>query len=260
MNDDRDIGRGHVEEPMRLDDLESLVHQRRRIDRDLAAHLPGRMPQRVGGRDAGERRTVERPERTARRRENQATHFVAAARVQTLVNRVVLAVDGQNRHAPPPGGVNHERAGHDEDFLVGECQRLPRFDRGKRRLETGSPGRRREHDIHVRMSGRFHETGAPGRQNLRPLRRQAGAEDRRPPPRWPHSRPAGTRAGPARRGAPCSCRPRAPRRSADPGAPRRRRGRSARSIPWIRESRRASCRPHERAHLAPRHDRYLSTR
>ena len=40
---------GHVEQPVGLDDLEALVHQRRRVDGDLAAHLPRRMPQRVFG-------------------------------------------------------------------------------------------------------------------------------------------------------------------------------------------------------------------
>ena len=38
-----------AEQPVRLDDLEPLVHQRRRVDRDLAAHPPRRMLQRVLG-------------------------------------------------------------------------------------------------------------------------------------------------------------------------------------------------------------------
>jgi hypothetical protein len=40
-----------AEQVMRLDDFESLVHQGRRIDRDLAAHVPRRMSERVLHRD-----------------------------------------------------------------------------------------------------------------------------------------------------------------------------------------------------------------
>ena len=47
---------GQVEQQRRLDHLEPLVHQRRGIDRDLAAHFPVRMIAGLIGRDAVEPR------------------------------------------------------------------------------------------------------------------------------------------------------------------------------------------------------------
>ena len=87
-----------AEQPVRLDHLEALVHQRRRVDRDLAAHLPRRMAQRVLRRDAlrARRRRAARngpPEAVSTRR--RTSRRVAA--VQALVDRVVLAVDRQHR-------------------------------------------------------------------------------------------------------------------------------------------------------------------
>ncbi len=60
------------EQPMRLDDLEALVHQRRRIDRDLRPHAPRRMPQRVVWRDVAEARGRQLAERPARRGQDEA--------------------------------------------------------------------------------------------------------------------------------------------------------------------------------------------
>ena len=70
MDHDVDLIGADAEQPVRLDHLEALVHQRRRIDRDLPPHPPRRMLQRVVRRDACEfrrasgRETV-RPMRSA---------------------------------------------------------------------------------------------------------------------------------------------------------------------------------------------------
>jgi len=53
---DRDL-HSLVAEPkqmMRLDQLEALVDQRRRVDRDPAPHLPGGVGERLLGRHRGE--------------------------------------------------------------------------------------------------------------------------------------------------------------------------------------------------------------
>ena len=61
---------GHIVQPVRLDDLQALVHERRRVDGDLGAHRPGRVRQRVRGawpsamRSAGQSGT-DRPRRSA---------------------------------------------------------------------------------------------------------------------------------------------------------------------------------------------------
>src|ERR1700733_5915732 len=55
----------HAEKPPRLDDLEPLVHHRRRVDRDPAAHLPVRMREgllRGNVGHAGQWRAEERPD------------------------------------------------------------------------------------------------------------------------------------------------------------------------------------------------------
>ena len=57
VNDDVDFVGADAEQPVRLDHLESLVHQRRRVDGDLAAHPPRRMLQRIVGGDAPQART-----------------------------------------------------------------------------------------------------------------------------------------------------------------------------------------------------------
>ena len=85
-----------IEQPVRLDHLEAFVHQRGRIDGDLAAHPPRRMAQRVLRRDAFERRGRHLAKRPARRRQDDASHLLAPPAVQTLMDGVVLAVDRQN--------------------------------------------------------------------------------------------------------------------------------------------------------------------
>ena len=63
VNHDVNLLRAQIEEPHRLHNLQALVHQRRRIDGDLAPHLPRRVPQRIRGRDRfqlGRRAATER--------------------------------------------------------------------------------------------------------------------------------------------------------------------------------------------------------
>ena len=43
MHDDLDVLVGEAEEVVRLDQLETLVRERGRVDRDFRAHGPGRM-------------------------------------------------------------------------------------------------------------------------------------------------------------------------------------------------------------------------
>ena len=71
VDDDVDPLVGHGEEVMRLDRLEALVHQRRRVDRDPAAHLPGRVGERV--LDADARRGPRGRGRARRRRSGPAS-------------------------------------------------------------------------------------------------------------------------------------------------------------------------------------------
>ena len=153
MDDDVDLVGGHVEQPVRLDDLEALVHQRGRIDGDLAAHLPRRMTQRLLGRHPLERRGGEVAKRSARRGENQPPDLArAAVRADTDAWRCARCRPEESPRRAARG-LRHQRAGHDQHFLVGERDRLAGVDRGEHGFEAGGPGRRADDDVDVGMRG-----------------------------------------------------------------------------------------------------------
>ena len=70
-----DLVVGHVEQVMRLDDFQALVHKRRRVDRDFRAHVPRGMFQRLSRRDALQIRALLAAERAARSRYPQTRHL-----------------------------------------------------------------------------------------------------------------------------------------------------------------------------------------
>ena len=80
MDDDVDPLARQAEEEVRLDDLEALVHHRRRVDRDLRAHLPGRVRERVLDRDRVERVEPPLAERAARGGQDEALRLAGPAR------------------------------------------------------------------------------------------------------------------------------------------------------------------------------------
>ena len=43
LNDDFDAVIGHVKQPVRFDDFQAFIEHRRRVNRNLAAHIPCRM-------------------------------------------------------------------------------------------------------------------------------------------------------------------------------------------------------------------------
>ena len=177
MHDDVDARRRHVEEPARLDHLETLVHQRRRVDRDLAAHLPRRMPQRVVRRHARERAASSERNGPPDAVRISLRDLLGAPAVEALMDRVVLAVDGQDRDAAPMCRVHHQRAGHHEHFLVRERDRLAGVDRREHRFEARRARRSAEHDVDVRVRRDLHEAARPGderrtRRRRRPERRR----------------------------------------------------------------------------------------
>ena len=90
MHDDVDLLVAHPEQMVGLDQLEPLVHQRGRVDRDLAAHRPSgvreglldRHPRHVRGRAA--------TERAAGRGEDQLVNGARPLGGDQLVKRRVL--------------------------------------------------------------------------------------------------------------------------------------------------------------------------
>ena len=201
---------------MRLDHLEALVHQRRRVDRDARAHAPGRMPQRLLGRhvrEVGERSAAERP---AAGRHDQRLDRVDVLGRQQLLQRRVLGVDRQQARAAARERRAHERPARDEALLVGERDVDAGVERRQRGLEPGRPDDRVEHDVGAALGGELRRHGAgraPGsarapRRRLRDRRARSSRTPsrsacsstprRRGPPR------ARTRAGRDRRRRPRS--------------------------------------------------------
>ena len=91
------------------------------------------------------------------------------AAVQALVDRVVLAVDRQHRDAAPPRRRHHHRARHDEDFLVGERDRLARLDRREDGVERGRAGRGEQHDVGVGMRRDLDQALGPAARPRAPI-------------------------------------------------------------------------------------------
>ena len=83
----------HVEQQVRLDQLQPLVHQRRRVDGDDRAHRPRRVVQGLRRCDVGELAAVAAAERTARRGQHEPRDLARAAPAQALGQGRVLGVD-----------------------------------------------------------------------------------------------------------------------------------------------------------------------
>ena len=170
MDDDRDALGGKIEQPARLDYFEPLVHQGRGIDRDLVAHPPGGMVERLG--DGYRREAIGRQaqKRAARRGQNDALERGAAASFQALENRVMLAIDRQQAYAAFAHRGRHHLARNNQHFLVGERDILARRDRGQGGTESERADQGRNHDRGRRMSR--HGDGAfASMMDFRPARR-----------------------------------------------------------------------------------------
>src|SRR6188768_753166 len=94
MNDGLDAVVREAVKEMRLDDFERLVRQRGAVDRDLGAHVPRWMSQRIGARDVLQLVQGMTAKGTTRGGQNQPPDLTVLGAAQTLQNRAVLAVDG----------------------------------------------------------------------------------------------------------------------------------------------------------------------
>src|SRR5580658_10204038 len=98
MNGDADLAGSDVKEPASLDHFQALVEHGGGIYGDAAAHNPGWMLQRLLGRDGGKLVERELAKRASRGREPDGLDFRMSAHAKTLMDSVVLAVDGQYGH------------------------------------------------------------------------------------------------------------------------------------------------------------------
>ena len=152
MHQNADLAGRHVEQPASLDHLKAFIHQGCRIDSDALAHLPGRMVERLLDGDLGELAGGSVQKRATRSGQPNPLHFVAATAAHSLVNRIVFAVDGQQRLALSAGLGRDQVAGGDQTFLVGQADRLAGLDRFVSGLESGDTDDGADHKIGVGMS------------------------------------------------------------------------------------------------------------
>ena len=144
-----------IVQPVRFDHFQALVRERRRVDRDLRAHRPGRMAE---GLSAGDGRQVRR----ARRGTDRPTRSGSSARPPPSVRRPGTARSRSAREsigrsqasglahgssgpiAATVGGArprqrHHQVAARDERLLVRGRDDLARRERGEDRAEVTMP-------------------------------------------------------------------------------------------------------------------------
>ena len=178
MDDRFDRLEGRVIQPLRFDDLISLVEQRRAVHGDLRPHLPGGMAERVARGDTAQLLLRLMQKRSSARREDEFAEGGVAAEGKALENGGMLAVHGDDLHAPLLGGAHDEFPAADKGLLVRKRHPLSRRDRRERIGEPRKPARSDKGDVAVlkellfgmcppyplrRREGRFAQ-GAAGRK------------------------------------------------------------------------------------------------
>ncbi len=164
MDDDVDRVVVDIVQPVCLDDLQALVRERGRVDRDLRPHRPRRMAQRHGRRDGVEalRRVQERP---ARRGEHEAADGAHRLADEALPDRRVLRIDraqprerdreriagvgGRALGGPGACLAHDEVAARDERLLVGGRDDLAAPQRREHRPQRDDAARAHDHEVDI---------------------------------------------------------------------------------------------------------------
>ena len=217
----------HAEQIVRLDHLEPLVRERRGVHGDLRAHAPGRMRERLLGRDVLELGARAAAERAAGTGEDERVDLLRLAPLEALEERRVLAVDRQDPAAAPLPRGEGELAGGDEALLVREREVDAALERPERRVHSGEADDGVEDDVRLRALEQLGQVASDLLQRRVDVveRRRAGGRgaelELRDAPR--RSRSPGGRSSrsprAARRVSPAKCT-----KSAPSGIRRRRRG------------------------------------
>ena len=183
VHDHVDLLVGRAEEPVRLDHLEALVHQRRGVDRDLAAHRPGRVlraPARRSRRPA--RRASGRG--TGRPRRSTVSRSIVPGRSFSIswCSAECSESTGSSRAPVASRERHHELAADDERLLVGQRDVDALGERDDRGAEPGRADDRVEHEVGAGLGDQPHQAlrarRAPRRPSTPP--RRAPRRPRRP--------------------------------------------------------------------------------
>ncbi len=153
VDGDADAVGGEREEAAGFDDLEAFVHHGGGVDRDAAAHLPGRVFEGLVGRDAGEVFGGGVAEGASGGGEPDLLHFLRSSSAHGLVDGVVLGVDGEEGDVSLSGGGDDEVSGGYEALLVGEADGLSGEDGGVGGFETGNADDGGDYEVNFGMGG-----------------------------------------------------------------------------------------------------------
>ena len=155
-------------------DLQRLVHQRGRVDRDLRPHPPGRVPQRLRGGDVRPARGATGPG-TGRRRRSGSPGAPPAAVPACSAWKIAECSLSTGRSVRPatPGQVHHQRAGDDQRLLVGQGDDLARLQRRPGPAQAGRADDRAEDPVGLGVLDHPDQPVGP-RQRPRPPSRAAG--------------------------------------------------------------------------------------
>ena len=145
---------GNVEQPVGFDHLESLVHQRCRVDGNLLSHLPGGMPKGLLRRHAFDFLQRRRAEGAAGRGNQQPQNLVVLA-LKALPDGAGFAVYGQHLAAVPGFVFFDEPSGHHDGFLVGQSDRLSRLQCAQSRNQPHAPHKGHHHLVHLVQGNHF---------------------------------------------------------------------------------------------------------
>jgi len=128
MDDDIDLIGAKTEEPAGFDNFKAFVHHRGGIDGDAVAHAPVGVGEGLVDGDVGKLRERSFAKWAAGSGEDDAADFIAGADAETLVDGVVLGIDGKEFFAGFSGSGHDQFTGGDEDFFVGESDGAAEFD------------------------------------------------------------------------------------------------------------------------------------
>ena len=149
VDHDLDLLVRDAEEEVRFDQLQPLVGERRRVDRDLRAHAPGRVRERVLDRHALEVVAAAAAEGPARRGQHERVDRSRLATFEALEERGVLRVDGKQQTSAPLFRLARQVACSDQALLVRERERDAALERPERRADSGEADDRVQDDVRL---------------------------------------------------------------------------------------------------------------
>src|SRR3990172_10953742 len=165
VHDDLDVLGCQTEQPVCLDDLQSLIHQCRRIDGHFPSHAPVRMAKGFLHGDTPEILFGRIQEGAAGRCQENSRDITRAFPREALKNGAVLTVDGDETDPVFADQPHDIRTGSNKSFLVREGNPFPMADCLRRWFYTREPDERRYDNIRVVSSGDLQDAVLAG-ENL----------------------------------------------------------------------------------------------